>query len=110
MPIFNVLQVQAAPEGWRTIYLPDDAPGKLNVEPVPAFLLVEEIERQRDGSWKSGDGRRYVVASVHIPDTGELLPAEQISDFWQLLSPTDPLPTPEEIEAEIRSRADRRRS
>ncbi len=97
-----------APAGWRVVYLTDsDEPG-WESEPMPGWLVQYEYEFSRR-SFESVDERplaerpRRVVAAVI--EGHWLTAADTVSNFWCVLGPGAPDPTPEQAREERDSRA-----
>lgn len=97
---FYTVDFRPAPSGWRIAYA--TTLGSI-VEPMPGWIVREEVEcNTNTGDVVTRSGLREVVAAGLVEY--EVTPANEIPDFWYVIGPGNPDPTPEEIEEEIARR------
>ncbi|MEU0069545.1 hypothetical protein ABZ027_08370 [Streptomyces sp. NPDC006332] len=98
---FRTVDFRTAPPGWRIAFA--TALGPI-VEPMPGWLIREEVEYDtRTEDSVTCTGSREVVAALVVE--GEAAPAYSHPDFWQILGPGEPDPTPEETAEKVARRA-----
>lgn len=98
---FRTVDFRPAPPGWRIAFATTLGPV---VEPMPGWLIREEVEYDtRTEDVVACTGSREVVATIVVES--EAAPADSHPDFWHVLGPGEPDPTPEETAEEIARRA-----
>lgn len=96
----RVVDFRPTPRGWRIAYA--TALGPI-VEPMPGWLIREEVEYDTDtGDAGTVTGFREVLAAIVVE--GEASPANEHPDFWYVLGPGQLDPTPEETAEEMAAR------
>lgn len=101
---FRTIDFRPAPPGWRIAYT--ITPEEPRIEPMPGWLIREEVEIRYEGETCeviARTGTREVVAARM--DEAEVAPATNDVDFWCVLGPGEPDPTPEEYAEELKLRA-----
>jgi hypothetical protein len=91
----RVLDFRPAPTGWRLVFL--DA-ATMDVEPMPGWLVLQEVEVQTDGTevptgWRDVEPGWFADGTVD-PASNCLVP------LWRVLAPGQDVPTQEEVAAE----------
>lgn len=98
----RIIDFRPAPDGWRIIYLLNDA--SLHISPLPGWLITEQIEYDTRTMEDVGDrGTRSVIAAVATEN--ELLPVCMDGPFWCVLGPGQVDPTTQETAKELERRA-----
>ncbi|KUL26611.1 hypothetical protein [Streptomyces regalis] len=97
---FRTVDFRPAPPGWRIAFATILGPV---VEPMPGWLIREEIECDTDtGDVIKRTGSREVVAALVVES--EASPAYDDPGFWHLLGPGEREPTAEETAEEMARR------
>jgi hypothetical protein len=98
---FRTVDFRPAPRGWRLVYATIRGP---RIEPLPGWLIREEVEYDTDTyEVVARTGDRDVVPG-HLVD-GEIQPAHRHENFWHVLGPGQDQPSLKQTAAEMRRRA-----
>lgn len=86
---YETTDFRPAPPGWRVLYFTDD--GHISTS-LAGWLIQDETET--GGSARRRTGYRQAAAAVM--DDWSVEPVTDSRNFWCVLGPTDPDPTPEQ--------------
>ena len=97
---WRTIDFRPAPAGWRLamLVLPELATRGFELVDLPGWLVQEDATDQREPD----DRDRRVVAAYC--DAGELIAADELANFWYVLSPNGAMPGPGEAARELRRR------
>lgn len=86
---WDTIDFRPAPPGWELAFLPDDPDQPLTREPLPGWLVQEQVTfdtRTMEDLPALGRLSRRAVAALVVPGEG-LTPASTQPNFWMELGP-----------------------
>ena len=107
---WDTIDFRPAPTGWQLAFLPDDPDQGLILEPLPGWLIQENVTfdtRTFEDLPSTGRTERRVIAAMVVPGE-DLNPADNHPNFWMELGPGQTFTDDEVRQAVEKRNADHR--